>query len=68
MATRAPESPQAPSESQAGELNRFLRGLPAGSYDRLIDWLDVAKLRLMIDGPRRRSHGATAPTPSSEGP
>lgn len=44
MATRAPEFAQVPNESQAGELNRFLRGLPAASYDRLLDELEPLEM------------------------
>jgi CRP-like cAMP-binding protein len=42
MASRV--APQVPNESHQRERNRFLRGLPTDSYDRLIDELEPVEL------------------------
>lgn len=44
MPNRATAPPRAPNDSQTSELNRFLRGLPAESYDRLINELEPLEL------------------------
>jgi hypothetical protein len=44
MSTRAPEAQKAPNDSQTSELNRFLRGLPAGAYDRLMEEVEAVDL------------------------